>query len=226
MAVMAQAAAQAAPQPAALAGAHAADALRASAADRAALAEVLSRPEFRRPASGSEALRRLLLDLWDSLLERLGTAEAERYASAGRLIFFLALLVAALLAWRAVRRRRPGAARPAAAGQTPAWVTERAEPPRAAAAAEALGRGDLAGAVRAAFGAAAAGLAARGLAPGGEALTGRELAARAGDEGFDALAGLHERTVFGRRPVSAEEAQASVETARRIEPRRVPGARR
>jgi hypothetical protein len=195
----------------------AAQALRATEADRAALAEVLARPEFRDRRLDGAALRRLLLDAWERLLELLGTAEAERYASLGRLAFFLAVLAALLLAWRAAHRRaarRRRAAAPAAAAPTIATAPATA---RAADAERALAAGDAPGAVRAAFAAAAAALARRGLtADAGEALTGRELSAAAGDAGFAELARLHERTVFGRRPVAAEEARRSIEVARRL----------
>lgn len=187
----------------------------ASEADRAALAEVLERPEFRDPAADVESLRRLLSDLWDRLLESLGTAEAERYASLGRAVFLSAVAVAALLLWRAARRRRRRAAPTAAApAGTAATLPGRpaAAPPEAAAAA--LARGELVAAVRLAY-AAAAGVLGRGAAEA-EALTGPELSARAGDEGFRALAWLHDRTVFGRHPVSEPEARAAVEAARRL----------
>lgn len=187
----------------------------ASEADRAALAEVLARPEFRDQAADGAALRRLLAGLWDRLLEALGTAEAERYASLGRAVFLAAVAAAALLAWRALRRRR-AAPRPAgpAAERPEALVTGAAPAPEAAA--EALARGDLVAAVRRAYAAAAAALGAR--VTGGEALTGPELAARAGDGPFGELARLHDRTVFGRQPVAEAEARRAVEAARRLAP--------
>jgi hypothetical protein len=188
---------------------------RATEADRAALAEVLSRPEFRDRSADASALRRLLDGLWDRLLEALGTAEAERYAAVGRAVFLAAVAAAALLTWRAVRRRRALAAA-GATGPAPATARLRPAPPGPEAAAAALARGDLAAAVRLAYGSAAAALGARTGA--GEALTGPELSARAGDEGFLALARLHDRTVFGRRPVGAPEARQAVEVARRLAP--------
>jgi hypothetical protein len=191
------------------------EALRATEADRAALAEVLSRPEFRDRALDGSALRRLLTDLWDRLLEALGTAEAERYASLGRAVFLLAVAAAALLLWRAARRRRAAPGAPAAASR-PAALARRGALPGSEAAAAALARGDLATAVRQAYAAAAAALGARATA--GDALTGPELAARSGDAGFHALALLHDRTVFGRRPVSEPEARRAVEVARRLAP--------
>ncbi len=189
----------------------------ASEADRAALAEVLARPEFRDRQLDGLALRRWLGDLWDRLVEALGTAEAEKYASLGRLIYFLALAAALLLTWRALRRRRarragltPGAAVPAPTAR------HRPAGPSAGSAAAALEAGDLRAAVRGAFAAAAAALGRRW--PGAaEALTGAELSARAGDPGFTALAVLHDRAVFGRRPPALEEARAAVEVARRLE---------
>jgi hypothetical protein len=190
--------------------------LRATEADRAALAEVLARPEFKDRALDATALRRLLDDLWDRLLEALGTAEAERYASMGRAVFLAAVAAAALLAWRALRRRARRRAVAGTSGPPRAVAALRPAPPGPDAAAAALARGDLAAAVRLAYAAAAAALGAR--TPVGEALTGPELAARAGDDGFGALARLHDRTVFGRRPVSAPEARHAVEVARRLAP--------
>jgi hypothetical protein len=190
--------------------------LQATEADRAALAEVLARPEFRDRARDASALRRLLEGLWDRLLEALGTVEAERYASLGRAVFLAAVAVAALLAWRALaRRRRPGARAVAAPG-TPPQAALRAAPPGAAAAEAALARGELGAAVRQAYAAAAAVIGGR--AASGDALTGPELAARAGDEGFRALARLHDRTVFGRRAPTEPEARQAVEVARRLAP--------
>ena len=54
-------------------------------------------------------------------------------------------------------------------------------------------------------------------------LTGRELVALESDEGFGRLAGLHERTVFGRYPVTAGEAAAAVEVATRLAAAAAPG---
>jgi hypothetical protein len=194
--------------------ASAGDGLRATEADRAALTEVLSRPEFHRPEALPSALRRLLVDLWDRLVEGLGTAEAERYASLGRTIFFVAAAVACLLAWRALRRRQ---ARPARRPGTTA--DQAATPAREAVGAETavalLRRGELAGAVRSAF-QAAVGAGARGEVAATLGLTGRELAERSGDGGFRELAWLHERTVFGRRPVAPDEAARAVEVAVRL----------
>lgn len=194
------------------------EALRATEADRAALAEVLSRPEFRaRPFDGS-ALRLLLSDLWDRLLEALGTAEAERYASLGRAVFLAAVAVAALLLWRAARRRGRPAPPAGPRAMAPVPPEARSATPGSEAAAAALARADLAGAVRLAYAAAAAALGRRGLPSAGQALTGPELAARSGDTGFLALARLHDRALFGRLPVTEPEARHAVEVARRLAP--------
>ncbi|MBK9519841.1 MAG: hypothetical protein IPO09_21465 [Anaeromyxobacter sp.] len=189
----------------------------ATEADRLALAEVLARPEFRDQRLDGLALRRWLLELWDRLVEALTTAEAERYASLGRLVYFAAAAVALALAWRAVRRRARRAAGPVAPRATAATTGTRPAGPTAEAAALALARGDPAGAVRAAFAAAAAALGRRWPGQGGEALTGPELAARAKDQGFSGLSALHERTVFGRQPAAEAEARSAVEVARRLE---------
>lgn len=93
--------------------------------DRRALDEILARPEFQGARSGSGALSRWLLDLWQRILDLLGTEKAGRYAVGGRTAFFAAVALAALagLAW-AVRRRRAGRAErppvPEAASRLPA----------------------------------------------------------------------------------------------------------
>ena len=190
--------------------------MRASPADRAALEAVLARPEFRGRPGDEAALRRLLAELWDRLLEALGTAEAERYASLGRLVFLSAVALAALLLWRAARRRATGS-RAAPASATAAAAPRRAAGvPRPEAAERALAAGDLAGAVRRAYACAAGALEGRAQGGGEGALTGAELSALADHPGFAALARLHDRTVFGRRPPAEAEARQAVAVARRI----------
>lgn len=190
----------------------------ATEADRTALAEVLARPEFRDRRYDGLALRRWLGELWDRLVESLGTAEAERYATLGRLIYFLGLAVALLLAWRALRRRQArGSGSAPVAGTAVIGGVARPSSTSAEAAALALARGDLHGAVRHAFTAATAALGRRWAGTPIASLTGTELSARARDPGFSALAALHERAVFGRHPPAPEEARAAVAVARRFE---------
>jgi len=197
-------------------------ALRATEADRAALAEVLARPEFQDRLADGLALRRTLLGWWDAFLAMLETPEAERYAGLGRLVFLSAAAAAAALLWRAARRRaearRTGArAAGAARGGDREGAGDGPLDPAAAlaAAATALDAGDPAGAVRAAWAAVAGAL-------GTADLTGPELAARRGDAALAGLARLHERTLFGRRPVTLGEAARSVEVARRLAAGRTP----
>lgn len=187
--------------------------LLASEADRAALAEVLAGPDFQAQRWRGEELRRWLAHAWERLTELLGTAEAEQWAGLGRVVFLASVAVAALLLWRAARQRRVRGGPAAGTGPTPALVAL-AEPRVVVADAErALAAGELSGAVRLAFLAAVA--AARRRLPLGriDALTGSELAGRLADDGFTRLVRLHERTVFGRRPVTTAEAVAALAVA-------------
>ena len=191
----------------------------ASAADRAALAEVLASPEFQAQRWRGDAVRRWLAELWERLTALLGTSEAERWAELGRAVFLIAAAVALLLIWRAARQRRVTAARRGDARPgVVAPVAPRRRPIASVADAErALASGDAPSAVRLAFLAAAGALARRlGVTAAADVLTGAELAGRFSDDGFTRLARLHERTVFGRRPVSAEEASSALAVAVRL----------
>jgi hypothetical protein len=186
----------------------------ASQADRAALAEVLSSPEFQAQRWRGEALRRWLEGWWERLTALLGTSEAERWAGLGRAVFLAAALVAALLLWRAWRRGRTGSPlRPGPAG--PGLAAAPAGGVTLADAERALAAGDASGTVRLAFRAAVA-VVGRPLGAGAGVLTGGELAGRLADQGFSRLALLHDRTVFGRRPVSGPEAEAALAVAVRL----------
>lgn len=190
--------------------------------DREALTEVLSRPELRRARADPAELRRVLAGLWARVMELLGTAEAERYASVGRTIFIAAGLVAALAGLAAIRRRRSSRRE----GPGRFAQTERAPlapPDQSAALAEtALARGDLAGAVRHAFLSALASLEAAGGLPRDRTLTNRELAARlhartgtvAAD--FGALGRTFDGAVYGDERIAPEVARECLERARRI----------
>jgi hypothetical protein len=194
--------------------------LVASEADRAALAEVLAAPEFQAGRWRGDALRQWLAGWWERLTALLGTSEAERWAGLGRAVFLATVVVAGLLLWRAARRRgraRSAAPRPRsgpAAPGRPAGVP-------IAEAERALAAGDGPAAVRLAFLAAVRVVGGRLAAPDG--LTGRELAGRVADAGFSRLAWLHERTVFGRRPVTSEEAAEALAAAARLASDRAPG---
>jgi hypothetical protein len=184
----------------------------ASAADRAALAEVLAGPDFQAQRGWGEALRRWLAQAWERLTELLGTAEAEQVAGLGRFVFLAAVAVAALLLWRAARQRRTGGAtaapRPPGAATPPgtSWAVV-ADGERA------LAGGDPAAAVRLAFLASVGALRRRLRGREADSLTGSELAGRLADDGFTRLVRLHERTVFGRRPVTEAEAAGALAVA-------------
>jgi hypothetical protein len=196
----------------------------ASAADRAALDAVLARPELRRARIDPAALRRALLRAWEAVLELLGSAEAERYASVGRAVLLAAAAAGAALGVAALRRRRR--ARAGAPTRPPhAALALPLADASAARAEEALSRGDAAGAIRHALLAALAGLEDAGRVPRGRALTNAELASRlAAPPGsvaglaheFSGLAALFDRTVYGDRPAALDEARASVARARRV----------
>jgi hypothetical protein len=184
----------------------------ATEADRAALAQVLSGPDFQAARWRGEGLLRWLRQAWERLTELLGTSEAEQVAGLGRVVFLTAVAVAALLLWRAARQRR--SRRPPALGATPVLVRTLAEPRVTVAEGErALAAGELAEAVRLAFLAAVGGLRRRVDGRAIETLTGPELASHLADDGFARLVRLHERTVFGQRPVSIEEASAALAVA-------------
>jgi hypothetical protein len=220
--------------------AAAAAAPRATDAERAELAAILARLERSRPDPG--ALRRALLAARAWLLELLGTAEAERYASLGRALFLAVAAGAAALGWIALRRRRglPAHAEPPA----PAEATGPALPDGSAARAEdALRRGDGRAAIRHAFLAALGALEREGRVPRGRALTNAELVAAltarsahperrvaAGDArsnagapeppplaaDFAALAAAFDRAIYAALPVGIDEARAAVARARRV----------
>jgi len=190
--------------------------LMASEADRAALARVLAQPEFQVQRWRGDAVRQWLAGWWERLTELLGTAEAERWAGLGRAVFLAAVAVALLLLWRAARRRRATAraaprrheqegAVPASPGTVAVADAERA-----------LAAGDAPEAVRLAFLAAIAAIRRQLPASVAAVLTGSELAGRVADEEFGALARLHERTVYGRRPVTSQEAVAALTVAARM----------
>jgi len=186
----------------------------ASAADRAALTEILARPELAQARSDPYALWRALLRLWDRIVELLGTEEAERYASLGRALF-LGVAAAALVLVLAGLRRRSGergtAARPAGSARALPEADE-----SAARAEEALRSGDGRGAVRYALLAALGALERAGAVPRGRALTNEEVVAITTSADLAALAGAFDRAVYGGMPVAPEEARTAVERARRI----------
>jgi len=187
--------------------------LLASEADRAALAGVLAGPDFQAQRWRGEELRRWIAEAWERLTELLGTSEAEQWAGLGRVVFLTAVAVALLLLWRAARQRR-ARARPRATARPEAAMASPAEARVVVADGErALAAGDLAGAVRLAFLAAVGALHRRLRSLAVETLTGSELAGRLADDRFTRLVRLHERTVFGRRPVTAEEAAAALAVA-------------
>lgn len=192
-----------------------------SAADRSALREVYARPELRRARADVAGFRRLLAGLWLRMLDLLGSAEAERYASVGRTVFVLAVLSTAVAALAAARRRRgPGPDQTVAEGRALAPLPA---PDRSAELAEAaLARGDPTGAVRHAFLATLAALEDSGRLPRDRALTNRELATRIGGAAgelageFVALARTFDGAIYGQQPIAPTVARDAVATALRI----------
>lgn len=192
-----------------------------TAADRAALARVYAQPELRRARIDAAGLRRLVAGLWGRILEALGTAEAERYASVGRAAFIAAGLAAGLAALAAARRRRGAAPSPRAAAAlegAPLPPADRS----AALAREALARGELTEAVRCALLSALAALERSGGLPVDRTLTNRELAARLSASGsaladdFGALGRRFDVAIYGGGAVGPGEARESVDRAERI----------
>lgn len=199
--------------------------LVASQADREALARVLAQPEFQAQRWRGDALRQWLAGWWERLTELLGTEEAERWAGLGRAVFLSAVVVALLLLWRAARHRR-GSARAAARRREPEGAASAAVAAGSVAVADAeraLAAGDPPEAVRLAFLAAIAAIRRQLPSAAAAVLTGSELAGRVADEGFGRLARLHERTVYGRRPVTTQEAEAALAEATRMASGAAPG---
>jgi hypothetical protein len=202
----------------------------ATAQDRAALAEVLARPELSQVRLDPWALRRALVRAWDWLVELLGTTEAERYASLGRALLLGAAAAALVLGVAALRRRRERArGRRPGGGREGAREVELAPDASAARAEEALRRGDGREAVRLALLAALGALERTGRVPRGRALTNEELVriastststatatatSPAGDLAL--LARAFDRAVYGGLPVTADDARGAVERARRV----------
>ncbi len=93
-----------------------------SAEDRRTLREVLERPELRRARADTAGFRRMIARLWARAMELLGSAEAERYAAVGRIVFVAAGVTALLAALAALppaqgaRSRQPD---PGRAGARP-----------------------------------------------------------------------------------------------------------
>lgn len=210
----------------------------ASAADRAALAEILARPELSRSRLDPWALRRALARWWDWLVELLGTAEAERYASLGRALFLGAAAAAAALAVTGVRRRRRVAreTREAALDRTRGADVD--PDTSAARADEALRRGDAREAVRLALLAALRALERAGRVPRGGALTNDEVMTLLGASDVRSsststsrstsplpppsptdlavLVRTFDRAVYGGLPVALDDARAALERSRRV----------
>jgi len=214
----------------------------ASAADRSRLDEILARPEFRGSRAATFALGRWLVKVWDDLLELLGTAEAGRYATGGRNVFFTLLTVAVLGALFLVLRRRAAARRgsePAQAAPATGRLPDPAESDSRAAAA--LRAGDATETVRQAFLGLLGSLERGGRVPSGRALTNRELAAWLATPtstttatptstptptptvplsdlalSFAALARSFDRAIYGMAPPALADAEVYLERSREL----------
>jgi hypothetical protein len=165
-------------------------------------------------------------------VERLGTQEAERYASLGRALFLGASAGALALGVAALRRRRRRTARAASSARADAGGAAGADA-TAALAEEALRRGEAREAVRFALLAALGALERAGRVPRGRSLTNGEVVLLASGSSTSTstsatststataadlalLAGTFDRAVYGLLPVTPEEARAAVEQARRV----------
>ena len=195
---------------------------RASAQDRAALAEVLARPELSQVRLDPWAIRRALARFWDWIVERLGTSEAERYASLGRALFLGAAAAVLVLGVAAVRRRREGGGGARRArGEDGGSAALPAPDESAARAEEALRRGDAREAVRLALLAALGALERAGRLPRGRALTNEEVVrtvstATATPTDLALLVRAFDRAIYGGRPVTADDARGAVAQAHRV----------
>jgi hypothetical protein len=194
----------------------------ATASDRAALRAIFERPEFRRARADVAGLRRRLLGMWQRLMELLGTAEAERYASVGRMAFLLAGVAAGAAALASLRRRRRAQRAPTIPAE-PAAIALPPPPDRSASlAAEAFARGDLAGAIRHAFLSALGSLEEAGRLPRDRTLTNRELALRLSppdaplSEELGTLGRLVDAVVYGGATPDPDRTRHGLEAAARI----------
>ena len=185
--------------------------------DREALDAALASLGPPPPPRADLSLASLAARLWDWFLDLLGTPEAERYASGGRLAFLGALGAAATAAW-ALRRRRAHREK-AASAPPPAIAPTEASEGADRLAAGALARGSPAEAVRLAFLSALDALERQGRLPRRRDLTNRELA-RELSEGPDGVAATwswlaagFERVIYGRAPIDAAEASEFVARA-------------
>lgn len=191
--------------------------------DRAALAAALAGlgppPAPAGPAPSEWAAR-----LWDWFLDLLGTPEAERYASGGRLAFLGVLAAAAFAAsWVLLRPRKRAAKAPAARPTASAAPTD---PGKADARAEdALGRARPREALRLAFLAALEALESAGHLPRCPGLTNRELsrelAGRASapaeaEAEWHWLVRRHDLAVYGNAPVGEAEAREALSRSRTL----------
>ncbi|HEU4382030.1 MAG TPA: hypothetical protein VFR85_00905 [Anaeromyxobacteraceae bacterium] len=193
-------------------------------ADRRALDEILSRPEFREARADRGAIGRWLSELWRRILDLLGTDKAGRYAAGGRTLFFaaVAMALAAVLALMVRRRSAAGRPRPAAAAPPSPGRPEASEgtPPW-----ERLG-------VRDAFRSLLGLLERNGRIPRRRALTNRELAVHLAAapssppglaSAFADLAYRFDRTVYGGVPMAGPDVVAFSRQLDRV--RTLAGAR-
>ena len=208
--------------------------------DREALAEVLARPELAHARPDLWAIRRALDRIWDWIVDLLGTAEAERYASVGRALFVGAAAGATVLLLSALRRRVARPSRPRASAPADPGAARPAPDASAAHAEEALRRGDGRAAVRFALLSALGALEQAGRVPRGRTLTNGELVAAAtasaprepaeGRTGagslpadLEVLARAFDRAIYGGAPVAPDDARAALERARRVVASARPG---
>jgi hypothetical protein len=187
--------------------------------ERRVLDEIYARPELARARADAGGLRRLLAELWAAILERLGSTEAERWASLGRTVYIAAALAALVAALAALGRRRARARGRAAA--EPIVAEPLPAPDRSAAAAEAsLAAGDWAGAVRHGFLSALAALEEAGRLPRARDLTNGELARRLGEAApradFEALGLRLDAALYGDRRPGEPDAREALERSARL----------
>jgi hypothetical protein len=190
--------------------------------DRDRLREILARPEFEKARTDTDFLTRLLITLWNLILDALGSRTAGKYASVGRGVFLAALTGLALFLAVVLLRRRVERAAPQAAG--PSARARRAADPDAAdrAAASALAAGDGREALRHAFLSALSALERARRLPEGRAETNRELTRRLEKSGgplagsFGTLAREFDAAIYGGMKVAAADAAAYLERARAL----------
>jgi hypothetical protein len=203
------------------------EAARLAPEDRSRLGEILERAEFAHAKADTDFADRILASLWQSIVDLMGNAQAERYASGGRAVFFAAVgTITALALAFAVRRRLRARRqlRPSGELATIARVETANDPTDALRAADrALLAGDGGAAIREAFAAIVTALERAAQVDEARTRTNAEILADLAHphggalaQAFLPLARAQERVAYGLEPATLDRARAYLEEARAL----------